>query len=152
MYIKICNLTSHQANLLWHCNLDILARISLKLVVIKKSDTSIYIGSKEMKCEKRKKNGIGYSRDICFNCSSLYCFRIITKSKINSYSCITSGMLSISNLDYLAMSKLSLLWTNLMSPFSKYSFNSCLILQAKIYINIFFLKDNFKDPWYTTNW
>lgn len=62
-----------------------------------------------MKCEKRKKNGIGYSRDICFNCSSLYCFRIITKSKINSYSCITSGMLSISNLDYLAMSKLSLL-------------------------------------------
>lgn len=94
-----------------------------------------------MKCEKRKKNGIGYSRDICFNCSSLYCFRIITKSKINSYSCITSGMLSISNLDYLAMSKLSLLWTNLMSPFSKYSFNSCLILQVKIYINIFFLKD-----------
>lgn len=62
-----------------------------------------------MKCEKRKKNGIGYSQDICFNCSSLYYFRIITKSKINSYSCITSGMLSISNLDYLAMSKLSLL-------------------------------------------
>lgn len=152
MYIKICNLTSHQANLIWHCNLDILARISLKLVVIKKKWYIYIYRIKGNEMWKEKKNGIGYSRDICFNCSSLYCFRIITKSKINSYSCITSGMLSISNLDYLAMSKLSLLWTNLMSPFSKYSFNSCLILQAKIYINIFFLKDNFKDPWYTTNW
>lgn len=30
----------------------------MKLVVIKKSDISIYIGSKEMKCEKRKKMGL----------------------------------------------------------------------------------------------
>lgn len=49
-------------------------------------------------------------------------------------------MLLISNLDYLAMSKLPLLCTNLMSPFSKYSFITCLILQVKI-LHILFLKN-----------
>lgn len=74
----------------------------------------------------------------------MYCFHtcIITGSKHKSYSCITTSMLSISNLpvDYLAMSKLPLLCTNLMSPFSKYSFITCLILQVKI-LHILFLKN-----------
>lgn len=58
-----------------------------------------------MKYEKRKKNGTRYSLNtsICFNCSFLYCFRIITGIKHKSYSFITTSMLSISNLDYLAM-------------------------------------------------
>lgn len=115
----------------WH-------RFHWKWLLLKKV-MHLYIGSKEMKYEKRKKNGTRYSLNtsICFNCSFLYCFRIITGIKHKSYSFITTGMLSISNLDYLVMSKLPLLCTNLMSPFSKYSFITCLILQVKIYIYFF---------------
>lgn len=141
---KPCYLISHGTSL-W-CNLVIVAQISLEMVVTKKKMMHLYIGSKEMKYEKRKKNGTRYSLNtsICFNCSFLYCFHIITGIKHKSYSFITTGMLSISNLDYLAMSKLPLLCTNLMSPFSKYSFITCLILQVKIYI--YFFKEHFKDP------
>lgn len=99
------------------------------MVVIKKG-MYFYIGLKEMKYEKRKKNGIRYflNISICFNCLFLYCFCIIIGIKYKLYLFIIISMFLIFNLDYLVMSKLLLLCINLMLLFLKYFFIICLIL------------------------